>query len=216
MVVNGNVSPPGVPTVLTAKPLRTFRTRDAGQAYAHPRPQVARLERQGVIHRIAHGLYVVVPPEHVGTAWMPTLEAAAAGAAAALFGARRAPLMSISAARIYGAIPRAVATAVVAAPRQHEVISLLDRSARIVFVARDTARLDVRPAPTDLGDALVTTIEQTVLDLARRPSPVAVGDQLEDAVRALLPRCDDHILTELAADQRLRSALIRARGWAQQ
>lgn len=214
MVANLNTSPPGVPTVLAAKHLRTFRTRDAGAAYAHPRPQVARLESRGVIRRIAHGLYIVVPPEYVGTAWMPTLEGAAAGVGAALFGSRVAPLMSISAARLYGAIPRAVATAVVAAPRQHDVIQLLDRPARLVFVARETSRLDVRPMPTDLGDALVTTIEQTVLDLARRPSLGVADDQIEDAVRALLPRCDDQILTELAVGQRLHSALMRARTWA--
>lgn len=119
--------------------------------------------------------------------------------------------MSVSAARVHGAIPRALATAIVASPRQHDPIPLLDRSARVIFVKRNTNRLDVQPVSTELGPALVTSIEQTVLDLARRP-PLGVADnQIDDAIRSLLPQCDDQVLTELAADQRIRSALNRAR-----
>lgn len=204
----------GVPRELAAKPLRTFRAHDARVAYAHPRPQLARLEHGGALHRPAWGYYIVVPQEYAGTDWMPTLEATAAGIAAATFAPARAPLMSVSAARVHGAIPRALSTAIIAAPARHDPIDLLDRPGRIQLVQRDTRRLDVVPVTTELGRALVTSIEQTVLDLARQPSVGVADDQIPEALRALLPRCDQDVLAELANAQRLRSALARAKEWA--
>jgi hypothetical protein len=204
----------GVPRVLAAKPLRTFRAQDARVVYAHPRPQLARLEQGGALRRPAWGYYIVVPQEHAGTDWMPTLEATAAGIAAATFARERAPLMSVSAARLHGAIPRALSIAIVAAPGRHDPIELLDRPGHIRFIKRDTGRLDVVPVTTELGRALVTSIEQTVLDLARQPSVGVADDQIPEALRALLPRCDQDLLAELANAQRLRLALARAKEWA--
>ena len=194
--------------------MRTFRTADAAVAYAHPAPQLRRLEQLGVLHRLAHGYYTAVPQDQIGTSWMPTLESAAAGIAAARFHPARAPLMGVSAARVHGALPRALAVAIVAAPTQHESITLLDRAATVRFVKRDTSRIDVETVPTELGRALVTSIEQTVLDLARRPALGVAEDQIPEALRALLPRCESDVLDELARAQRLRSALTRARDLA--
>jgi hypothetical protein len=191
--------------------MRTFRAADADVAYAHPAPQLRRLERLGILHRLAHGYYTVVPQDQIGTNWMPTLEAAAAGIAAARFHPDRAPLMGVSAARLHGALPRALAVAIVAAPAQHDPITLLDRPASVRFVKRDTARVDVETVTTEMGRALVTSIEQTVLDLARRPPLNVAEDQIPDVLRALLPRCEPEVLDELARRQRLRSALARAR-----
>jgi hypothetical protein len=191
--------------------MRTFRAADASVVYAHPAPQLRRLEQLGVLHPLAHGYYTVVPQDQIGTNWMPTLEAAAAGIAAARFHPVRAPLMGVSAARLHGALPRALAIAIVAAPAQHDPITLLDRPASVRFVKRDTARVDVETVTTELGRALVTSIEQTVLDLARRPPLNAAEDQVPVALRALLPRCEPEVLDELARRQRLRSALARAR-----
>ena len=193
--------------------MRTFRVADAAVAYAHPAPQLRRLEQLGVLHRLAHGYYTVVPQDQIGSNWMPTLEAAAAGIGTARFHPDRAPLMGVSAARLHGALPRALAIAIVAAPVQHDPITLLDRPASVRFVRRDTARVDVETVTTELGPALVTSIEQTVLDLARRPALNVVEDQIPDAVRGLLPRCEPDVLDELARRQRLRSALARARDW---
>jgi hypothetical protein len=170
-----------------------------------------RLERLGVLHRLAHGYYAVVPQDQIGASWMPTLEAAAAGIATARFGPARAPLMGVSAARLHGALPRVLAVAIVAAPAQHDPIALLDRPASVRFVKRDTSRLDVETVRTELGRAQVTSIEQTVLDLARRPPLDVAEDQIPDALQALLPRCEPDVLDELAHRQRLRSALARAR-----
>lgn len=194
--------------------MRTFRAADAAVVYAHPAPQLRRLEQLGVLHRLAHGYYTVVPQDQIGTNWMPTLEAAAAGIAAARFHTDRAPLMGASAARVHGALPRALAVAIVAAPAQHDPITLLDRPGSVRFVKRDTARVDVETVTTELGRALVTSIEQTVLDLARRPALNVAEDQIPDALRALLPRCEPEVLDDLARRQRLRSALARARDLA--
>lgn len=204
----------GVPSKLASFPMRTFRTADAAVAYAHPAPQLRRLEQLGSLHRLAHGYYTVVPQDQVGADWMPTLEAAAAGIAAARFRTELAPLMGVSAARAHGALPRALGVAIVAAPEQHEPIALVDRPASVRFVKRNTAQLDVETVTTELGRALVTSIEQTVLDLARKPSLGVAEDQIPEALRALLPRCEADVLDELAFRQRLRSALGRARAWA--
>jgi hypothetical protein len=37
--------------------------------------EVRRLERRGALHRFAHGYYIVVPQQHVGTGCMPALGA---------------------------------------------------------------------------------------------------------------------------------------------
>ncbi len=203
-----------VPRQLAALPLRTLRPQQAAGVYAQPRAEVRRLERRGVLHRLAHGYYVVVPQEHVGTAWMPGLEAAAAGIATSDFGAGQAVLMGLSAARLHGAIPRALGVAVVAVPTQRNPITLLDRDATIRFVKRNTDRLDAERLTTELGPVLVTTAEQTVLDLARRPNLGGNESEARDAVRVLLSRANLELLEHLAATQRARASLLRAHKWA--
>ncbi|WP_253799022.1 type IV toxin-antitoxin system AbiEi family antitoxin [Nocardia amikacinitolerans] len=140
---------------------------------------------------------------------MPELEATAAGIGAAMFGPEHAILMGVSAARLHGAIPRALAIALLAAPKQRAPLALTDRDASVRFVRRDTARLDAELMGTELGQALVTTVEQTVLDLTRRPDLGETAVDVPAAVRALYPRCDAHRLTELATEQRMRATLQR-------
>lgn len=125
--------------------------------------------KRGVLHRVAIGYYIVVPQDMVRRRWLPELEVAAAGIAAAIYWPENAILMGSSAVPAPGAIPRALATAIVAVPKQHRPISLVDRSAVVQFVKRDTDTLDAERVRTQLGPALVTTPEQTVLDLAHRP-----------------------------------------------
>lgn len=205
-----------VPRELASLPMRTLRPQQAAAVYAQPRAEMRRLERRGALHRLAHGYYVVVPQEHAGTEWMPALEAAAAGIATADFGPGHAILMGLSAARMHGAIARAIATAVVAVPAQRNTITLADRAAKVRFVKRDTARLDAERMNTELGPILVTTPEQTVLDLARRPSLGDAEDEVRDAVRILLTRADPALLKELARAQRAQATLRRAQGWVDQ
>ena len=168
------------------------------------------MARNGDLHRTANGYYVVVPRASVGTAWLPPLEAAAVGIAAADFGSDHAVLMGVSAARMHGALPRALAVAVVAVPEQRAKVQLRDRTGTVIFVKRNVDRLDAERLPTELGTALVTTVEQTVLDLAHRPELGGVRTEVPDAIRILLTRCDRARLDELAEQQRLRAARDRA------
>jgi len=190
--------------------MRTVRTRDV-LVYAHPRQELARLMRAGLLHRLADGYFVVVPQDRVGTQWMPRLEDSAAGIAAADFGARGAALMGISAARVHRAVPRVVAVAVVAAPRRRKALRLTDREAIVDFLVRDLEVMNVEMVQTELGGCLVTTPEQTLLDLAHLPGHRGLADETDMAMRALAPRCDPDILAEIAKKQRLASALRRVR-----
>lgn len=140
---------------------------------------------------------------------MPDVEAAAAGLAVAAYSTDDAVVMGVSAARLHGAIPRALATAVVAVPTRHDPIRLADRPAVVRFVVRDTARLDAERIDTELGPVLVTTAEQTVLDLVKR---LGLGDaegEVWPAVEQLYRRCDPEVLAEIAEAQKMRMTLTR-------
>ncbi len=203
-----------MPIALAKAPLRTIRPRDAVGIYAHPRTQLARLTDRGLLHRLTDGYFVVVPQEHVGTKWMPTLEAAAAGIATAIHGADNAVVMGVSAARLQGAIPRALAVALVAIPRQHRPIELSDRPAVVRFVKRDITTLDTERIRTELGPTLVTTPEQTILDLAHRPTLGDNAGEVSGAVATLYARSDRSRLERLAQEQRRVASLRRAEEWA--
>lgn len=200
---------PGLPTVMTHAPLRTFRPQDLAAVYTQPGVQLNRLTRQGRVRRAAHGYYYAVPDDQDPT-WTPGLEALAAGIATAVFGERVPVLMHLSAARMHGALPRAIGVVLVATPRQHAPVLVdLGRPATVTFVARDVDRLDAVLVGTDLGPALATTVEQTVLDVARRPDLGGMPDEALAVVRALLPRCDGTHLADLARDQRMTRVLDR-------
>ncbi|MEV0540400.1 type IV toxin-antitoxin system AbiEi family antitoxin domain-containing protein [Nocardia salmonicida] len=202
-----------LPSELWRAPLRTLRPQDLAGIYAQPRPEIARLVDRGVLHRVAHGYYIIVPPDYVGRTWLPGLEAAAAGIASSIYGPDQAIVMGISAARVLGAVPRALATAVVAVPGQHRPIALTDRSAQVRFVRRDTEALDAERVETQLGPVLVTTPEQTVLDLARRPQLGNAEAEVRPAIETLYRRSDSARLAQLATDQRRGAALRRAESW---
>ena len=196
----------GIPVELAQAPMRTVRARDV-TVYAHARPQLARLENAGLLHRLANGYFAVVPQERVG--WL--IEAAAAGIAAADFGARGFALMGISAARMHHVTPRAVGVAVVAAPRRRKTIELTDRRAAVRFLVRDLDVMDLELMETDLGRCLVTTPEQTLLDLSHRAGQRGLTEDVAAAMRALAPLCDPEELAVIAGRQRLGRALGRLR-----
>lgn len=204
-----------IPPKLAQTPMKTIRPRDAGDIYAYPRAEFARLTERGLLHRIADGYYVVIPQDMVGRPWTPSLEAAAAGIASAIYGTEDIVVMGPSAARLHGAIPRGLAMATIAVPRQHREIELSDRPAVVRFVKRNTDRLDAERIETALGPALVTTPEQTVLDLAHRPGLGMVDVDIRSAVIALLARSDRQRLLTLATEQRRIATLRRAETWAQ-
>jgi len=203
-----------LPAALARVPLRTIRAQDAAAIYAYPGPELARLAERGLLRRVANGYYIVVPQDMVGRQWVPSLEAAAAGIASAIHGATHAVLMGISAARLLGAIPRALATAVVAVPGQHRPIRLKDSQSVVHFVKRDTDNLDAERIETPLGPALVTTPEQTLLDLAHRPELGDAPDEVPAAIAVLYQRSDHQRVKALAAQQRRTASLRRAEALA--
>lgn len=204
-----------VPAGLAAHPLGTFRPAQAKHTYAHPAAEVARLHERGLLHRLADGYYVVVPPTMVERSWMPGLETAAAGIASAIYGPNVIVVMGVSAARLHGAIPRALATATIAVPAQHRPIALSDRDAVVRFVKRNTQSIDAERYDTELGSTLVTTPEQTILDLAHRPQLGDAEIDVPTAVAALYERSDPDRLQALATEQRRGASLKRARFWSQ-
>lgn len=86
-------------------------------------------------------------------------------------------------------------------PVQRRPIELADRRSAVTFVTRDVTRLNAELMTTDLGPALVTTREQTVLDLAKR-DPEAEDPDAQQAIAALLPGLDHHVLARLGTVKR--------------
>lgn len=168
------------------------------------------MERTGVLRRIATGYYIAVPQDRIGDpTWRPPIEDIAIGIAVADYG-DAAALMGLSAARYHGAVPRAHAKAWIAAnvsrrPVDGGVFGVF------AFVARDVDSLDLVRAHTEVATGWVTSIEQTAIDLLRRPSWADGRRAAEDAVARLVPRCQGDRLDELAAAQRGRAALARIR-----
>jgi hypothetical protein len=196
--------------VVARAPLRTVRVGDLGGLYAFPRQEARALERRGVLHRLAHGIYCAVPPQFDPGVWRPGTEAATAAIATALYGDRVPLLMGLSAARVHNGLPRAVAAGHVAVPSPRRPLVFLDRPGEVRFSARKVDLLDAVLVQTDLGPALATTVEQTVLDL-NRADPTGIDTDGVEAIAALLPRCVDAVLERIAREQRMGATLQRLR-----
>jgi hypothetical protein len=199
----------GVPPVLAQRRNRVLRPRDAAGVYAHPRAELARLVRIGAAARLASGYVALTPQGRLGdTSWRPDLNAAALGIAQADYGLDATALMGVSAARHHGAIPRALAVAVVAVPKQRPALN--SEIGTVYFSRRDCGRLDLERVDTELGSGWITTIEQTALDLAARPGQASLPTaEIDQALRSLALRADPALLAELAAAQHRPAALRR-------
>jgi hypothetical protein len=185
-----------------------LRPIDASDVYAQPRAEFLRWEKAGVLLRIAYGYYAHVPEAVRGGSWRPDIESIALGVGQADYGKNNVALMHLSAARIHAAIPRALAVAVVAVPKQRPVLET--EFGRIHFVKRDVERLKRIRTDTELGTGWITTVEQTTLDLARRPKLVPDMDLvIEEALASLLQRCDFKKMRTIADKQNMNSTLSR-------
>lgn len=200
-----------IPPELYAGQSLVVRPRDLAGRWSQPAKELRRLATAGVVRRVAHGYYVVPPPERaLDPKWRAEVEAVALALAVADYGPDRVALMGVSAARRHGALPRAVAVGVVAVPLQRP--ALVTSFGQVVFVERDITSLGVEPDVTGLVTGFVTTVEQTLLDLADRPTlgglPArAVGE----AISALSFRADWDETLLLARRLRLHAAYVRAR-----
>lgn len=199
------------PSQLIRRGNRILRPRDAASLYPNPRPEVARLVGRGALRRLAHGYYVAPPDDQLGDPdWRPAIEAVALGIAQADYGRDGAALMGPSAARVQGAIPRALATGLVAIPVQRPLLATAH--GRVRFVKRDLARLDTVRVVTELAQGWATSAEQTILDLADRPLLGGITiDTASEAIGALALRADWSLVVALAGRQRKPAALARAR-----
>jgi hypothetical protein len=201
----------GLPPALARRGNRVLRPRDAIGVYKHPRPEFARLTTAGVLARVAYGYAAIVPQHRLGdSAWRPDIAAVALGVAQADYGPDDVALMGVSAARHHGAIPRAIALATVAAPKQRPI--LMTEFGKLIFVKRDVSALDLEKITTELGVGWVTTVEQTLLDLADRPTLGDLGpDAMTEAIRALAARADMELVAELGTRQHKPGALKSVR-----
>jgi len=194
--------------LIARAPMRTVRAADLAHVYAYPGPQLAILERRGAVQRLAHGFYCAVPTEYVGGAWRPTIEATAAAVATAMYGEHVPVLTGLTAARVHRALPRAIGAGYVAVPTQRRALRLADRDGEIRFIMRAVGELDAIAVTTDLGQALATTPEQTVLDLARL-DPRSEDVDGREAIDALWPLCDPERLGQIAGRQRMKATYAR-------
>ena len=197
-----------VQRLIARAPMQTVRAADLAHFYARPGPQLAILERRGVVHKLAYGFYCAVPPEYVGGTWRPTIEAASAAVATAMYGDRVPVLTGLTAARMHRALPRAIGVGYVAVPTQRRPLRLADRDGEIRFVMRAVAQLDAVAVTTELGQALATTPEQTVLDLARL-DPRGEDIDAREAIDALWLLCDPERLGQIAGRQRMKATYAR-------
>jgi len=152
----------------------------------------------------------MAPPDTAAPGWMPGMEIAGLAIASTIFGADHAILTGFSAARIHNAVPRALDVATVAVPRQHRPTQL-DFGGWVRFVKRPVERLDARLEQLDeLGLGLVTTEEQTALDLLNPGRNLLLSESdLHETLSALLQRCDRERLAELAKAQRRTRTLLK-------
>jgi len=155
-----------------------LRPRDATEIYTQPALQFKRLEKTGVLLKLAHGYYLHVPEAMRGKAWRPEMEALALALGQADYGKDEVALMHISAARIHGALPRAIALAVLAVPKQRPILET--KFGRIIFVKREVSELQRMRIDTELGSGWATNLEQTTLDLAKRENLIL---DFEEVVR---------------------------------
>lgn len=200
----------GVPAAALIAPTLLLTGKSAAAVYAQPAAELKRLTDAGAIVKIARGYYAAIPVDKRAVAWLPSLEDLAAGIASAVYGPGVGALWGLSAARVHGAVPRAIGVGYAFGPAQHRPIPLACRPGQIQFRKRDPERLDVEYLKTELGPGLVTSIAQTILDLSSRDFE-GKGELRTDAVRQLMTIVDPEELTELAGRTRGMAALRRAR-----
>jgi predicted transcriptional regulator of viral defense system len=172
-------------------------------------PAFAHLVRRGMLHRIAAGYYSLVPGDKVGDSWQPKIEAASWGIAAADDGPRSVSLMGLSAAKAHGAVGATLTAGVIATTRSRPPIRFTDREGTAYFIRRDPAKLRIKRHTTDLGPGWITTVEQTLLDLATYPQLGGHPEEARAAITGLIDKADPHVLASLATAQRRQGALDR-------
>lgn len=189
----------GLPIQITKAPLRTVRPVMLRGLYANPEKELVRMRRDGRLVRIAPGTYTAKPDTiDAAVEWFPRFEEAAMAYATGQYGPRVPVLAGIGAARFHHAIPRALGVTVIAVPEQHRPI-VLANGGRVVFTCTDTSALDARLETGGLGTFMVTTPEQTFVDLLARPEVGGLPAEASAAAAELAPRVDPGRVRRIAA-----------------
>src|SRR6266550_4124009 len=185
---------------------RVLRTQDLAPFYSNPAKEAARLTEHGILVKLATGYFVIVPEDRRDGAWRPAIEDVALGMGVADYGVEHTALVGPSAARVLGVLPRALSNAVLAVPVHRA--PLTTTAGKVIFTFQDTGRLDLQRTTTEMVTGYVTTPEQTLLDLATRPSLGGISlEQAAEARRALLSFSDLERVRSLARAQHRRAAL---------
>lgn len=197
---------------LSSLRLGVLRPRDAESLYAQPHVEFRRWEKAGVLLKVAHGYYAHIPEASRGTNWRPEIEALALGIGQADYGKNEVALMHLSAARTLGALPRALAVAVLAVPKRRP--DLETKYGRVIFVHREVGSLKRIRTETELATGWCTSVEQTALDLAGRPNLVkGLAEVAQEAARTLYGRANEKKIRAILQEQRMETALIRLEDW---
>jgi len=192
----------GVPPEIAGAPMRTVRPIMLRGRYANPEKELVRMRERGHIIRIAPGTYTAKPDTIPAEApWVPNFEEAAMAYATAHYGNRIPVLYGIGAARFHHAIPRAIGTTVIAVPQQHRPITLDAGGGRVVFTRTDVNSLDARYEQGRIGGFLVTTPEQTLIDLLDRPHLGGMPAEAAAAARALATVIDQDRVDRLVSNR---------------
>ncbi len=170
-------------------PLRTVRYEDLKGLGTNVWRTLNKLVEQGALARLVRGIYCAPPDGRDSREWTPSIEAAGLAVATARHGNRNAILMGIGAARHWGVLPRALTWTMVAVPTSG-YRPVVTSGGTVHFVARDLDRLEAVVDRTELGDALVTTSAQTLLDLLSRPRQGGNPEAVAEAVRNLAAQVD--------------------------
>ena len=195
---------------LTRRQLRVARPDSFD--ISRPDTELRRLTDNGSILQLSKGFYALIPEGRRGpdTAWIPTIEGAALGMAAALYGPDNVALIGPSAARAHRCYPRALGTGFVTTParlrpRQSPV-------GNIRFVTREFDKMDTVRVETDLGPGWATSPEQTALDLCRNRPDWRISDSTRnEMLQMLAARIDWELMNEIAEQTRGLKTLRRLR-----
>ncbi len=175
-----------------------------------PDAELRRLADAGTVLLLAKGLYALVPEgqRNPDTTWIPSIEGAALGIAAALYDADDVALVGPSAVRAHRCYPRALGFGYVATPRQRRPRSTVVGT--VTFVQRDIHKIDTVRVETDLGPGWATSVEQTALDLTRnRPIWNITEVTRIEMINRLADRIDWELIEEVAAERRGVATLAR-------
>ncbi len=178
----------------------------------HAKSELRRLTDEGVLLRLTHGYYVLVPEAQRGhgTGWRPTVEGIALGVASAMYDIGDVALVGPSAARAHGCYPRALNTGFVAVPKQRRPRET--PYGNIHFTTRDISKLDTVRIETDLGQGWASSPEQTAFDLVRNWPEWPISEEARsEMLHYLASRIDWSIIDEVATNTRSVETLERLR-----